>query len=121
MKLLIQTLSKNQVEILEHTAHRAAGGFYCGDSQDMQSLVNSGLMTFAGRKNFVPDPYFRLTEAGREALRCIEAERPKPKLKPETRAQRRYREWQGGPSSWGMSFGDWLKRKRAFGWEGGET
>lgn len=62
-------LNREQREILEHTAKRAAGGLYCGDSPDMQALVSAGLMEFAGRKPFVPDTYFRITSAGREALR----------------------------------------------------
>lgn len=63
-------LTRNQREILEHTATRAAGGLYCGNEPDMQSLVDAGLMEFGGRKSFVPDPYFRITEAGLEALRA---------------------------------------------------
>lgn len=63
-------LNREQREILEHTVSRAAGGLYCGDGPDMQALVSAGLMEFAGRKSFVPDPYFRITSAGREALRA---------------------------------------------------
>lgn len=63
-------ITNNQREILEHTAYRAAGGFYCGDSDDMQKLVELGLMTSAGKKSFVPDEYFKLTNAGREALKA---------------------------------------------------
>lgn len=63
------TLNREQIAILDHTAHRAAGGFYCGDGSDMQALVAAGLMVFAGRKSFVPDEYFRMTGKGREALR----------------------------------------------------
>ena len=61
-------LTDNQREILDHTAHRAAGGFYCGDSKDVQILVNLGLMVPAGRKPFVPDEYFKLTAKGRNEL-----------------------------------------------------
>lgn len=61
-------LTTEHIEIMRHTRDRAAGGFYCGDSREMQELVAEGLMTFAGRKSFVPDPYFQLTEKGREAL-----------------------------------------------------
>lgn len=62
-------LTREQREILHHTEHRAAQGLYCGDSPDMKSLVASGLMESAGRKSFVPDEYFRITSAGRAALR----------------------------------------------------
>lgn len=62
-------ITSNQQEILEHTAYRAAGGFYCGDSDDMQELVRLGLMVSAGRKPFVPDEYFKLTSKGREVLK----------------------------------------------------
>ena len=58
-----------QLAILDHTAHRAAGGLYCGDSPDMQELVAAGLMVSAGRKSFVPDEYFGMTGAGREAMK----------------------------------------------------
>ena len=69
-------LNREQQEILIHTACRAAGGYYCGDSryycgdsQDMQVLVAAGLMESAGRKSFVPDEYFRLTPKGCDWLR----------------------------------------------------
>ncbi len=64
------TLNDEQMAIMNHTAHRSAGGFYCGDSLDMQKLIDHGLMELAGRKPFVSDLYFRLTKRGREALRC---------------------------------------------------
>jgi len=38
-------INKEQISILDHTIHRAAGGLYCGDSLDMQALVAAGLMT----------------------------------------------------------------------------
>lgn len=65
-------LTKAQVSILRHTKHHAAGGFYCGGSPDMDKLVEAGLMEYAGRKSFVPDPYYKLTVAGRVALSKIE-------------------------------------------------
>ena len=61
-------ITNNQREILKHTACRAAGGLYCGDSNDMQELVRLGLMKSAGEKSFVPDEYFRMTALGRKAL-----------------------------------------------------
>jgi len=65
-------MNKNQLEILQHTVSRAAGGLFCGDSPDMQALVKEGLMisyTNLWRKSFVPDEYFSITSKGREALR----------------------------------------------------
>ena len=62
-------LSREHISIMEHARDRAAGGFYCGDSPAMQELVREGLMVFAGRKSFVPDPYFQLTVKGQESLR----------------------------------------------------
>jgi hypothetical protein len=58
-----------QLAIMRHAATRAANGHYCGDGPDMRALVARGLMESAGRKPFVPDEYFRLTEQGREFLR----------------------------------------------------
>lgn len=63
------SISSEQLEILYHTEHRAAGGFYCGGGKDMDALVAAGLMESAGRKSFVPDEYFRITSNGRTALR----------------------------------------------------
>ena len=42
-------LSINQQEILEHTVYRAANGFYCGNSKDMQILIKLGLMRSVGK------------------------------------------------------------------------
>ena len=64
-------LNREQIEILNHTDKRAAGGLYCGDSPDMQALVSAGLMESAGRKSFVPEEYFRMTSKGRDALKEI--------------------------------------------------
>lgn len=71
--------TNEHIGIMRHTRDRAAGGFYCGDSPAMQELVQAGFMECAGRKSFVPDPYFKLTHAGRLALRTCEAEQPRPK------------------------------------------
>ena len=65
-------LTPEHIDILKHTRDRAAGGFYCGDSPAMQELVEEGMMQFAGRKSFVPDPYFLLTSKGREQLKSCE-------------------------------------------------
>ena len=63
-------LNKEQLAILDHAVHRASGGLYCGDSQDMQALVSVGLMRSAGRKAFVPDEYFRITSKGIEFIKA---------------------------------------------------
>lgn len=65
-------LTEEQVGILDHTIHRAACGLYCGDGPDMQVLVKKGMMQMAGRKTFVPDPYFRITGKGKAALAAHE-------------------------------------------------
>lgn len=69
-------LNHEQIEILDHTIHRAAGGLYCGGGKDMDAPVVSGLMECAGRKSFVPDTYYRVTGAGREALKAAKAKTP---------------------------------------------
>ena len=58
-------MTTEEFDILDHTIHRAAGGFYCGEPEAMKSLVERGLMQYAGRKSFVPDKYFSITPAGR--------------------------------------------------------
>jgi hypothetical protein len=62
-------IDKEQLAILDHTVNRAAGGLYCGDSPEMRELVSHRLMVSAGRKSFVPDEYFKITDKGRDALR----------------------------------------------------
>lgn len=64
-------LTKEQFAILEHTAHRAARGRYCGDSPDMRVLVAAGLMTSAGKAKWCPDEYFSLTQAGLDVVRAV--------------------------------------------------
>lgn len=65
------TLSQKQVDILEHTAHRAAGGYFCGDSPDMQVLVKLNLMSSAGHKPGVPDEYFELLPRGLQFVKAL--------------------------------------------------
>lgn len=65
-------MNNEQREILDHTANRAAGGLYCGGSPDMDWLCEQGLMQFAGKKSFVPDPYYRITPAGKDALKELD-------------------------------------------------
>lgn len=58
---------------MQHTLHRAAYGFYCGDSKEMQELIKEGLMISAGKKSFVKDEYFKLTDKGKEFIKTIES------------------------------------------------
>ncbi len=62
-------LSSNQVDILDHTAHRAANGVFCGGGKEMTELVSLGLMVSRGKTSFCPDEYFSMTEAGATALK----------------------------------------------------
>ena len=61
-------LNVEQVAILNHTFNNEHG-LFCGDSKNMQALVEQGLMESAGRKSFVPDEYFRLTDTGKEVVK----------------------------------------------------
>jgi hypothetical protein len=99
-------LNREQLSILDHTINRACRGMYCGDSPDMQSLVERGLMEFAGRVSFVPDPYFRITAAGREAWKAHQPP-PPPIPRRKAREKARYREYLRAEC--GESFGSWLK------------
>lgn len=58
-------LTREHFEILKHAERN---GLYCGDSKEMQELCDLKMMEFAGRKSFVPDPYFRIMPDGRSAL-----------------------------------------------------
>ncbi len=62
-------LTKEQIAILDHTKHRTANGLYCGDSPDMQILVEKGLMYSSGKRSFCPDEYFGITVTGTKALK----------------------------------------------------
>ncbi len=63
-----QFLTKERMSIMDHTIHRAAGGYYCGGGKDMKALVGAGLMQLAGNKSFVEEDYFRITYLGRKIL-----------------------------------------------------
>jgi hypothetical protein len=65
-------LTQEQIAILNHTAHRAAAGRYCGNSPDMQGLVELGLMRSIGKAAWCHDEFFVMTGAGREALKAVE-------------------------------------------------
>ncbi len=60
-------ITNSQADILDHTIHRAAGGFYCGRCQIMDELVAAGLMEFSGHKFGLE--YFNITHAGRVELK----------------------------------------------------
>ena len=62
-------LNANQIDILDHTVNRAAGGRYCGGGKDMESLVEIGLMKYIGTPEWCPDKFYAITEAGRDALK----------------------------------------------------
>ena len=64
MKLTIE-----HIEILKHTEKN---GLFCGDSKEMQDLLGLKMMEYAGRKSFVPDPYFRLMNDGKTALEDLD-------------------------------------------------
>lgn len=71
----LMDLTKEEKEIIVHTATRAAQGLYCGDDPELSVLVDKGLMECAGRKSFVPDPFYRLTTEGLKAFDKIMEER----------------------------------------------
>jgi len=54
-------LNNEQKAIIKHTIKN---GLFCGGSKDMDELCDAGLMEFAGKKSFVPDPYYRVTSKG---------------------------------------------------------
>lgn len=58
-------LTNEHFEILKHTEKN---GLFCGDSKEMQDLCELKMMEFAGRKSFVPDPYYRLVPDGKSTL-----------------------------------------------------
>lgn len=58
-------LTKEHLSIMEHTD---LNQMYCGSEPELQELCDAGLMKCMGRKSFVPDPYYRLTDKGRESV-----------------------------------------------------
>jgi hypothetical protein len=62
------SLNQRQISILEHTVNRAAGGRYCGGSEDMNGLVDMGLMLYIGKPAWCSDPFYAITDKGRAAL-----------------------------------------------------
>lgn len=62
-------LTNEHIEILKHTRENH---YFCGDSKEMQDLCELKMMEFAGRKSFVPDPYFKLMRDGDSFLDDLE-------------------------------------------------
>ena len=62
-------LTKNQIDIMDHTLHRTANGRYCGNADDMRTLVKLGLMHPLGTTAFCPDEYFGITAKGKLAFK----------------------------------------------------
>lgn len=106
-------LTDNQLGILDHTLHRASvPGLFCGDSADMQVLVQLGYMASAGRVQLVPDEYFRITATGRDAWQAWKDAQPEPPRisRRKALAKQRYGTWlSSGAADCGISFGTWIK------------
>lgn len=63
-------LKPEHIAILDHTFNRASVRHcFCGDSPEMQELVAAGLMQALGYVAWCPDPYFRITNEGCDALK----------------------------------------------------
>ena len=58
-------ISNEHIEILKHTIKNE---LFCGSSSQMDELCEAGLMELVGKKSFVPDPYYRVTEEGKKAV-----------------------------------------------------
>ena len=54
-----------QKEILKHTIKN---GEFCGDSLDMDFLCKQGFMEYIGKKPFVPDGYYKITDEGKKLI-----------------------------------------------------
>ena len=80
VSLLADSLSREQLSILDHTQYRAASGLFCGGGKDMEVIVAFGLMESAGRKSFVPEEYFRITDKGRRVLAACRSNRQSNEL-----------------------------------------
>ncbi len=66
-------VTKEHESIMEHTMKN---GLFCGDSQEIRDLCSLKLMKPVGKKSFVPDPYFAITQEGKEYLSdCHEVNR----------------------------------------------
>ena len=60
-------INEEQMEILKHANKNQ--GMFCGGGKQMDILCQNELMEFAGRKSFVPDPYYRITTKGRNVIK----------------------------------------------------
>lgn len=58
-------LNKEQKSILEHANKN---GRYCGESKDMTILCENGLMEYIGRLCMIPDPFYKITEKGKNLI-----------------------------------------------------
>lgn len=105
-------LTPSEAGILSHTSDGAAGGLFCGDSEEMQRLVSLGLMVFAGKKSFVRDPYFKMTAKGREALGAWRAAQPPPKRTHRKRRSAAFDAWMGCSDLF-TSFSEFYKHWKA--------
>ena len=61
-------MNELEIEILDQTVKRAAGGRYCGGGEDMDSLVEIGLMKYIGTPAWCPDKFYAITDKGRAVL-----------------------------------------------------
>ena len=64
-------LDNEQIAIIEHTIKN---GLFCGESKEMDDLCDKGLMECVGKKSFVPDKYYKVTNEGKAALKTMESE-----------------------------------------------
>jgi hypothetical protein len=63
-------LTREQLAILKYVTTRSSRpGEYCGGGEAMDGLVELGLMRSIGKASWCPDEFFRITEAGRQAIR----------------------------------------------------
>jgi hypothetical protein len=63
------TCNHEEYSILLHTQKNKR---FCGDSKEMQSLIEKGLMKSLGKVSWVPDEYFGLTDAGKQFLTAFQ-------------------------------------------------
>ena len=54
-------LTTEHKAILEHTR---INGRFCGNSKEMDELVEEGYMSYLGKAAWCPDPYFQITRKG---------------------------------------------------------
>ena len=122
------TLSPAQLHILQHSlgcdgfGHTSYRGRDEGDGRwayhrnhyasdpapDLEALVAAGFMRDGGSVNaWGGMRYYRVTEAGRDAM--IEQSPKPPKL---SAGQQRYRQWL--KADCGLKFGEWLKVRKAY-------